>query len=70
MLLQTMMRKIQEADIVLSSVTAEESFEFAIDLNNAINKLGKYSVMYYDKMEELGYNYQEAIDKLGNFLNR
>ena len=70
MLLTTMMRKIQEADIVLSSVTAEETFEFAIDLNNAINKLGKYSVMYYDKMEELGYNYQEAIDKLGNFLNR
>ena len=70
MLLETMMRKIQEADIVLSTVTAEESYEFAIDLNNAITKLGKYSVMFYDKMEEQGYNYQEALEKLGNFLNR
>ena len=68
MKLETLMRKIQEADVVLASVIAEETFEFAIDLNNAITKLGKYSVMFYDKMEELGYNYQEAQDKLGKYL--
>jgi len=68
MKLETVMRKVQEADIVLTSIIPEETFNFAIDLNNAIEKLGKYSVRYYDRMEKDGYNYKEAQDKLGEYL--
>ena len=68
MKLETIMRKVQEADIVLTSIIPEETFNFAIDLNNAIEKLGKYSVRYYDRMEKDGYNYKEAQDKLGEYL--
>jgi len=68
MKLETVMRKVQEADIVLTSIVPEETFNFAIDLNNAIEKLGKYSVRYYDRMEKDGYNYKEAQDKLGEYL--
>ena len=68
MKLETIMRKVQEADIVLTSIIPEETFNFAIDLNYAIEKLGKYSVRYYDRMEKDGYNYKEAQDKLGEYL--
>ena len=68
MKLETIMKHIQEADIVLTSIIPEETFNFAIDLNNAIEKLGKYSVRYYDRMEKDGYNYKEAQDKLGEYL--
>lgn len=68
MKLETMMRKIQEADIFISEIEPMESFDFAIDLNNALEKLGKYSVKFYEEMEKLGYNYKEAQDKLGEYL--
>ena len=64
----TIMRKIQEADIVIAGIIAEESYEFAIDLNNAITKLGKYSVMFYERMENKGLTYKAAQDKLGKYL--
>ena len=65
---KTIMRKIQEADIVISEIIAEESYDFAIDLNVQIEKLGKYSVKYYERMEQQGYTYKEAQDKLGEYL--
>ena len=68
MKLETIMRKIQEADIFISEILPEETFDFAIDLNNALEKLGKYSVMYYDRMEQQGYNYKEVQDYLGEYL--
>jgi hypothetical protein len=68
MKLETIMRKIQEADIVISEIVAEETYDFAIDLNVQIEKLGKYSVKYYDRMEQQGYTYKEAQDKLGEYL--
>ena len=64
----TIMRKIQEADITISEIVAEETYDFAIDLNREIEKLGKYSVKYYDRMEQQGYSYKEAQDKLGEYL--
>jgi hypothetical protein len=33
-----------------------------------IEKLGKYSTKYYTRMEEQGYTYKEAQDKLGEYL--
>jgi hypothetical protein len=64
----TIMRKIQEADIVISGIQAEESYNFAIDLNIAVEKIGKYSVMYYNRMENKGITYKAAQDKLGKYL--
>lgn len=68
MRLDTIMRKIQEADIVLSGIKAEETYEFAVDLNNAVEKMGKYSVMFYERMENKGVTYKAAQDKLGRYL--
>jgi len=68
MRLDTIMRKIQEADVVIAGIVAEESYDFAIDLNNAITKLGKYSVMFYERMENKGITYKAAQDKLGRYL--
>jgi hypothetical protein len=65
---ETLMRKIQEADIFISEIVPEETYDFAIDLNNAIEKIGKYSVKYYDRMEKDGYTYKEAQDELGKYL--
>ena len=65
---ETLMRKIQEADIFISEVTPEETYDFAIDLNNALYKLSKYSVKYYERMEDDGYSYKEAQDELGKYL--
>jgi len=64
----TIMRKIQEADIVISEIVAEETYDFAIDLNVQIEKLGKYSIKYYNRMEQQGYSYKEAQEKLGEYL--
>jgi hypothetical protein len=68
MKIKTIMRKIQEADVVLTGIAPEESFNFAIDLNTAIEILGKFSTRYYDRMEVMGYTYKEAQDQLGEFL--
>lgn len=65
---ETIMRKIQEADIVISGITPEESYDFAVDLNNAITKLGKYSVIFYERMENKGLTYKAAQEKLGKYL--
>ena len=64
----TLMRKIQEADIVIAGIGVEDSYDFAIDLNMAIEKLGNYSVKYYDRMENKGLTYKEAREKLGRYL--
>ena len=65
---ETIMRKIQEADITISEIVAEETYDFAIDLNVQIEKLGKYQIKYYTRMEEQGYTYKEAQEKLGEYL--
>jgi hypothetical protein len=68
MKLETIMRKIQEADIGLTLVVPEESYDFAVDINNALEKMGKYSVMYYERCEEQGLTYKEATNQLGEYL--
>ena len=65
---ETLMRKIQEADIVIAGITVEDSYDFAVDLNNAITKLGKYSVIFYERMESKGITYKAAQEKLGRYL--
>lgn len=68
MKLETVMRKIQEADFVLATITAEETYDFAVDLNNTLKKMGHYSVMYYERCEKNGITYKEATEKLGEYL--
>ena len=70
MKLTTVMRKIQEADVFLAEMTPEESYDFAIDMNNAVTKIGKYQVKYYEMCEELGYTYEEAQEQLGEYLRK
>ena len=65
---ETLMRKIQEADIVIAGIGVEDSYDFAVDLNNAIAKLGKYSVIFYERMENKGLTYKAAREKLGKYL--
>lgn len=68
MKLETIMHKIQENDLTLVDIIPEETYEFAVDLNNALKNVGHYSVKYYEKCEELGITYKEATEKLGEYL--
>jgi hypothetical protein len=68
MKLETVMRKIQEADVDLADIVPEESYNFAIDINTSLKKMGHYSIMYYERCEEAGLTYKEATDKLGEYL--
>ena len=68
MKIETVMRKIQEADMVMATIPPEETYDFAVDLSNALQKLGKYSVVYYERMEHDGYTYKQAQDELGEYL--
>jgi len=68
MKLETIMRKIQEADVSLAEMIPEESYDFAIDMNVNVTKIGKYQVMYYERCEEQGLSYKEATDQLGEYL--
>lgn len=68
MKLETVMRKIQEADVALAEMTPEESYDFAIDMNNNVYKIAKYQLMYYTRCEEQGLTYKEAQDQLGEYL--
>jgi len=62
------MDKIQEADWDLTQMKAEESYDFALDINNALRKMGHFSVLYYSKCELQGMTYKEATDSLGEHL--
>ncbi len=62
------MNKISEADITLTMLKPEESFDFAIDINNALKQLGYYSTIYYNRCEAQGLSYKQATDKLGEHL--
>ena len=68
MKLTTIMKKIQEADIVLTGIVPEESFNFYIDLSQATEKHGKYAAKYYDRCEIEGYSIEEAHEQLGEYL--
>lgn len=68
MKLETVMRKIQEADFELAYIEPLQEYGFAIDLNNALQRMGRYSVMYYERCENEGISYEEAQDRLGKFL--
>lgn len=70
MKLETVMRKLQEADLTLATIEVLEEYAFAIDLNDALKKIGHYSVMYYTRCEDAGLTYKEATDKLGAFLSK
>jgi len=68
MKLETIMRKIQEADITLAEVIVEETYDFAIDMATQLEKIGKHQRLYYNRCEEEGLTYKEATDKLGEYL--
>lgn len=70
MKIETIMNKIQEADFELAFIEPLEEYAFAIDLNNAVQRIGKYSIMYYTRCEEAGLTYKEAQEKLGEHLRR
>lgn len=62
------MEEIQKADIQLAGMGVEESYDFAIDMNNNLVNIAKYQVIYYEQSEEEGLTYKEAIDRLGEYL--
>jgi len=68
MKLETVMRKIQEADVFLASMQYEPSYDFGVDMNNALKKIGHYSVIYYERCEKQGLTYEQATEKLGEYL--
>ena len=68
MKLSTIMDRIQQADWDLTMIVPTESYDFAIDINSALRKMGHYSCMYYDKCDAQGLTYKEATDKLGEHL--
>ena len=68
MKLETIMQKIQENDFILAGIRPEESYEFANDLNQALKNVGHYNMMYYNRCEEAGLSYEEATEKLGEYL--
>jgi len=68
MKLTTIMDRIQEADITLTTIKPIEDYAFGIDLSAAIEKSGKYSRMYYIRCESLGLTYKEAQTQLSEHI--
>ena len=68
MKLETVMRKIQEADVALAEMYPEETYEFYYDMGMYMERMGHYSKMYYDKCEKEGLTLEEAKEQLGEFL--
>jgi hypothetical protein len=64
------MRQIQDADVTLAYIEVSEDYDFANDINLALEQMGKYSRMYYNRMERYGYTYEEAKEKLGAFMKK
>lgn len=68
MKLTTIMDKIQEADIVMTTIEPLEEYAFGIDLSAAIEKSGKYNKLYYIRCEALGLTYKEAQTQLSEHI--
>ena len=68
MSIDEIMEEVQKADIKLSGMSVEESYDFAIDMNNNLLDIAKYQLLYYEKSEKEGLTYQEATDRLGEYL--
>lgn len=66
--IETIMNKIQQADWNLTMLKPESSYNFAIDINAALKKLGHYSLMFYSRCENDGLSYEQATDMLGKHL--
>jgi hypothetical protein len=62
------MQQIQEADVTLATIEVQDNYDFANDINLALEKMGKFNRMYYNRMERYGHTYEEAKEKLGDFL--
>lgn len=68
MKVETIMRKIQEADLELATLTPEENYDFYIDVGLYTEKIGHYSRMYYNRCEEDGLTIEEAKEQLNKHL--
>ena len=68
MKLETIMKRIQENDLILTGIVPETTYEFAYDLNIALKNIAHYQIKYYTRCEDAGLTYEEATEKLGDFL--
>lgn len=64
------MQQIQAADITLATIEVQDNYDFAHDINLALENMGRFSRMYYRRMESNGYTYEEAKDKLSKFMQK
>ena len=65
---ETIMKKLQDADVALATIQYVEHYDFYIDISNHTKQVGHYSAMYYDRCEQEGLTIEEAKEKLGEYL--